>query len=949
MTDELSSGGAAYDTDGTETPLEIPAELPILPLRDTVLFPNSFMPLAVAREASVRLIDEATATGRMIGVFTQREAATEEPLQEDLYTIGTATHIHKMFKLPDGSLRLIVQGLARIRLDGIAQTRPYLRGAVSAAEEVLRDEDHLEIDALQRNIKSNFQQVVSLSPLLSDDLQALAVNITDPGKLADFIASSLTTIGTAVKQEVLDTLDIRARMDSLNRLLIKELEVLELGSKIQSQVQSEVGKNQREYFLREQMKAIQKELGEGDEQAKEIDELRSKIEAAGMPESVKKETLRELDRLSKMPVAAAEYTVSRTYLDWIVALPWSRRTEDAIDLKRTKEVLDADHSGLEKVKDRVLEYLAVRKLNPDVKGPILCFLGPPGVGKTSLARSIANSLGRKFVRVSLGGMRDEAEIRGHRRTYIGALPGQVIQGLRRAESKNPVFILDEIDKLGADFRGDPASALLEVLDPEQNNTFRDHYLDVPFDLSEVLFLTTANVLDPVPPALRDRMEVLELAGYTEEEKLKIALEHLIAKQVKNHGLTEAYVEFTEPAIRSVIRNYTREAGVRNLEREIGALCRKIARRRAEGDETKVTVTAELVNEFLGAPTFLDEEIENRTKDPGVAVGLAWTPAGGEVLFVEASRMQGAGSLTLTGHLGDVMKESARTALSWFRSNAPHYGVDPAFYKDAEIHLHVPSGAIPKDGPSAGVTMVAALASELTGRAVRGDVAMTGEITLSGRVLPVGGIKEKVLAARRHGVTRSDPAAPEREEHPRGPDRGAAARADDSLRVGNRRRARARSDPVVRPDSRGASAARLLRQNDGELNGSDHPQSHHRLHIGDLAATDHIPDVGQRECLRLDVFVFVECGGFGRIGEAGEAKEDHFLVAITRCRVQRPEPDDRCRHLPDLLMALAPRRLFWRFPGIDAARGELPEPLADGVAILPDQDDVARFGDRNQHH
>ena len=505
MTDELTPGGAAYDSDGTETPLEIPAELPILPLRDTVLFPNSFMPLAVAREASVRLIDEATATGRMIGVFTQREAATEEPLQEDLYTIGTATHIHKMFKLPDGSLRLIVQGLARIRLDGIAQTRPYLRGTVSAADEVLRDEDHLEIDALQRNIKSNFQQVVSLSPLLSDDLQALAVNITDPGKLADFIASSVTTIGTPVKQEVLDTLDIRARMDSLNRLLIKELEVLELGSKIQSQVQSEVGKNQREYFLREQLKAIQKELGEGDEQAKEIDELRSKVEAAGMPEGVKKETLRELDRLSKMPVAAAEYTVSRTYLDWIVALPWSRRTEDSIDLKRTKEVLDADHSGLEKVKDRVLEYLAVRKLNPDVKGPILCFLGPPGVGKTSLARSIANSLGRKFVRVSLGGMRDEAEIRGHRRTYIGALPGQIIQGLRRAESKNPVFILDEIDKLGADFRGDPASALLEVLDPEQNNTFRDHYLDVPFDLSEVLFLTTANVLDPVPPALRDRM------------------------------------------------------------------------------------------------------------------------------------------------------------------------------------------------------------------------------------------------------------------------------------------------------------------------------------------------------------------------------------------------------------------------------------------------------------
>jgi ATP-dependent Lon protease len=735
-----------------DRPVQIPPELPVLPLRDTVLFPNSFMPLAVAREASVRLVDEANGGGRLIGVFTQKEASIDEPVQEDMYPVGTVTHIHKMFKLPDGSLRLIVQGLARVQLDQMTQTRPYLRAAVTIAPDVLRDEDHLEIDALQRNIKSNFQQVVSLSPLLSDDLQALAANITDPGKLADFIASSLTTIGTPTKQEILSTLDVRARMDTLNRILIKELEVLELGSRIQSQVQSEVGKNQREYFLREQLKAIQKELGEGDEQAKEIEELRNKIDAAGMPDLVKKEANRELDRLSKMPPAAAEYTVSRTYIDWIVALPWAKRTEDSLDLRHTKEVLDADHTGLEKVKDRILEYLAVRKLNPDVKGPILCFLGPPGVGKTSLAKSIANSLGRKFVRVSLGGMRDEAEIRGHRRTYIGALPGQVIQGLRRAESKNPVFILDEIDKLGSDFRGDPASALLEVLDPEQNNSFRDHYLDVPFDLSEVLFLTTANVLDPVPPALRDRMEVLELAGYTEEEKLRIAFEHLIAKQVKNHGLTPEQVEFSDAAIRNVIRGYTREAGVRNLEREIGALCRKVARRRAEGDETKVTIAPNTVVEMLGAPTFLDEEIENRTKDPGVAVGLAWTPAGGEVLFVEASRMQGGGSLTLTGHLGDVMKESARTALSWFRANARHYGVDPSFYRDSEIHLHVPSGAVPKDGPSAGVTMVSALASELTGRPVRGDIAMTGEISLSGRVLPVGGVKEKVLAARRHGIT-----------------------------------------------------------------------------------------------------------------------------------------------------------------------------------------------------
>ena len=736
---------------GGDRPFEVPKELAVLPLRDTVLFPNSFMPLAVARETSVRLIDEAIAEHRLIGVFAQRESATEDPGQDDLYPVGTLTQIHKMFKLPDGSLRLIVQGLTRLRLDRLTATTPYLRGAVTEAPETLLDEDRLEIDALQRNIKNNFQQVVSLSPLLSDDLQTLATNISEPGRLADFIASSLTTIGTPVKQEVLETLNVRERMDQLNRILTKENEVLELGSKIQSQVQSEVGKNQREYFLREQMKAIQKELGEGDDQTKEAEELREKIETSGMPDPVKKEARRELDRLSRMPVAAAEYTVSRTYLDWLVALPWAQRTEASIDLARTKSVLDADHSGLEKAKDRILEYLAVRKLNPDMKGPILCFVGPPGVGKTSLARSIATSLDRKFVRVSLGGMRDEAEIRGHRRTYIGALPGQVIQGLRRAESKNPVFILDEIDKLGSDFRGDPSSALLEVLDPEQNNTFRDHYLDVPFDLSEVLFITTANVLDTVPPPLRDRMEVLELPGYTEEEKARIAQEHLVAKQVTNHGLKPDEIAFTEEGLKSIIRGYTREAGVRNLEREIAAVCRKVARRRAEGDARPVSVTRDLVVEMLGAPKFLDEEVEERTKNPGVAIGLAWTPSGGEVLFIEASRMAGTSALTLTGQLGDVMKESARAALSWFRAHASVYNVDPDFYKNAEIHLHVPSGAIPKDGPSAGVTLVTALASELTNRPVRGDIAMTGEITLSGRVLPVGGIKEKVLAARRVGI------------------------------------------------------------------------------------------------------------------------------------------------------------------------------------------------------
>ena len=775
----------AGDASSGEGPFSIPPELPILPLRDTVLFPNSFMPLAVARETSVRLIDDAIVGGKLVGIFTQRDASVEEPGQEDLYQIGTATHVHKMFKLPDGSLRLIVQGLARVRLDRVISADPYLRAEVSPAVETTGDEDHLEIDALERNIKSNFQHVISLSPLLSDDLQTLTANISDPGKLADFIASSLTTITTLAKQEVLQALNVRGRMDHLNRVLIKELEVLELGSKIQSQVQSEVGKGQREYLLREQLKAIQRELGESDEQAKEIEELREKIEAVGMPETVQKEALRELDRLSRMPVAAAEYTVSRTYVDWLVALPWAKRTEEVIDLMRTKAVLDADHSDLEKAKDRILEYLAVRKLNPKIKGPILCFVGPPGVGKTSLAKSIATALDRKYVRVSLGGMRDEAEIRGHRRTYIGALPGQVIQGLRRAESKNPVFILDEIDKLGSDFRGDPASALLEVLDPEQNNTFRDHYLDVPFDLSEVLFITTANVLDPVAPALRDRMEVLELPGYTEEEKLSIAQEHLVAKQVTNHGLAPEQIRFSEAALRSVIRGYTREAGVRNLEREIGAVCRKVARRRAEGLEASVEVTPDVVVEMLGAPSFLMEEVAERTRRPGVAVGLAWTPAGGDVLFVEARRMQGTGSLTLTGHLGDVMKESARTALSWFRACVSRFGVDPGFYRNAEIHLHVPSGAIPKDGPSAGVTMVVALVSELTGRPVRGDVAMTGE-DHTVWAHPSGGRHQgkgaRSSATRYSGRHR---AAAEREEHQGRPQRRPSSWHDCPFRLDHR--------------------------------------------------------------------------------------------------------------------------------------------------------------------
>jgi ATP-dependent Lon protease len=740
-------------TAAAERKYAVPAEVPVLPLRDTVLFPNSFMPLAVARDSSVALIDSAITGDKQVGVFTQRNATDEEPGQDGLYPIGTLAHIHRMFKLPDGSLRLIVQGLTRVGLDRVTQTTPFLRAEVHEMVEVLPDPESVETDALVRNIRNNLQQIVQLSPVLSEDVSAIVANMTEPGRLTDFVASNLSTVSTAVKQDLLETVDVRARMEALNRVLTKELEVLEMGSKIQSQVESEVGKNQRDYLLREQMKAIQRELGEGDDQAREIDELTKAVEAAGMPEAVLKEAKRELDRLAKMPPAAAEYTVARTYIDWLIALPWVAQSDEVIDLPQTKATLDADHSGIEKIKDRILEYLAVRKLKPDVKGPILCFVGPPGVGKTSLARSIANAIGRKFVRVSLGGMRDEAEIRGHRRTYIGALPGQIIQGLRRAGVKNPVFILDEIDKLGSDFRGDPASALLEVLDPEQNTEFRDHYLDVPFNLSEVLFITTANVLDTIPPPLRDRMEVIELAGYTEREKLAIAKDHLVARQVANHGLTAATLTFEDEALIAVIRGYTREAGVRNLEREIGSICRKIARRHAEGDTAPVTVTPELVESLLGAPRHLQEALADRTKDPGVAIGLAWTPVGGDVLLIEASRMAGGSSLTLTGSLGDVMKESARIALSWLRAHASAYDIDPQFYKDSEIHLHVPSGAIPKDGPSAGVTMVVAIASELSGRPVRGDTAMTGEVTLSGKVLPVGGIKEKVLAARRYGIHR----------------------------------------------------------------------------------------------------------------------------------------------------------------------------------------------------
>src|SRR5438034_3821224 len=728
----------------------VPDILGILPLRNTVVFPHAVVPLGAGRASSLRVIEEALAGSRLVGAVMQRDAAVDAPGTAGLYPVGTVVVIHKAFKQPDGTLRLIVQGLERFRILEMVQESPSLRARI---EHLVADGDAsptVEVEALARSALGLFQKVVSLSPTLPDELANVAA--AGPSALADLIAASLPSLSTPLKEELLETIDVKQRLERLVGALGKEAEVLELGSKIQSDVQSEMSKTQREYYLREQMKAIQKELGETDERTQEIEALRQKIEAAGMPEEARGEAVRELHRLAKMPPAAAEYTVARTYIDWLVAMPWKQETTDNVDIGAAGVVLDADHEGLEKVKERILEYLAVKKIRPSGKDPILCFVRPPGVGKTSLGRSIARALGRKFHRISLGGMRDEAEIRGHRRTYIGALPGQIIQGLRRAGTRNPVFMLDEIDKLGMDFRGDPAAALLEVLDPEQNATFRDHYLDVPFDLSRVLFITTANVTDTVPAPLRDRMEVIPLAGYTEDEKIRIAQTHLVPKQAREHGLEpERVITFEPEALRLLARGYTREAGVRNLEREIAAVCRKVARRRAEGHLEPVRVTPDLVTSFLGAPKFEYEELEERTRVPGVTVGLVWTPAGGDILFVEATRMKGKGSLTLTGQLGDVMKESAQAALSWVRSHAASLGIAPHFWETSDVHIHVPAGAIPKDGPSAGVTITTALVSLLTGRPVLRGLAMTGEVSLAGRVLPVGGIKEKVIAAHRAGI------------------------------------------------------------------------------------------------------------------------------------------------------------------------------------------------------
>jgi ATP-dependent Lon protease len=727
---------------------KIPESLPILPVTDAIVFPKMVLPLMLQEKVSQLLVDEAMAKDRLVGLVVSRKADLGTDYgSADLYDVGTAAIILRMSKPDDKITHLLVQGISRFRVLEYVQKKPYLWARVEPIpEQTIKD---IEVDAMMSNLVGLYQQVLELSPYVPSELGSLAKSLDEGAMLADLIASSLN-ISKDEKQNILETEDVKKRLKDVTRLINRELQVLQLGQKIQSQVKQDMDKAQRDFYLRQQLRAIKEELGEKDEDKTAVEEYRAKVAEKGLPEDAKKEAERELERLSRMHPSSAEYTVSTTYLDWITSLPWSETTEDILNIKKAQGVLDEDHYDLEKVKKRIIEYLAVRKLKPDSKGPILCFMGPPGTGKTSLGRSIARALGRKFVRISLGGVRDEAEIRGHRRTYVGALPGRIIQGIRRAESSNPVFMLDEIDKVGADFRGDPSSALLEVLDPEQNFSFSDHYLDVPFDLSKVMFITTANILDTIPPALRDRMEVLHLAGYTEQEKVKIAQRHLIPRQLEAHGLTPEQLTITEEAIKHIISGYTREAGLRNLERELAAVCRGVACVVAEGCEGPSHVDVQDLHKLLGPVRFRAEAAE-RISTPGVAAGLAWTQTGGDLLFVEATSMKGKHALTLTGQLGDVMKESATAALSFIRSHAKGMGIPEDFYENQEIHIHVPAGAIPKDGPSAGVTMLTALASLLTGKTVSSDLAMSGEITLRGQVLPVGGIKEKVLAAHRAGI------------------------------------------------------------------------------------------------------------------------------------------------------------------------------------------------------
>jgi ATP-dependent Lon protease len=727
---------------------KIPKTLPILPLFDATLFPKMVLPLVVMQGESVQLIDEAMSNDRIIGLMVAKKSEENQSQpQKNLANVGTSALILKMAKTEDNKTQLLVQGLSRFEVKRFIKGKPYLRAQVEHVKEV--ESQDKETEALMSNILNLFARIVELSPGLPQEIGAMAKSIKEPGVLSDMIASTIN-ISQEEKQAILEIYDSKKRLKKVTQLVNYQLEVLELGNKIQTQVKGDMDKRQREYYLRQQLNAIKEELGEKDEASVEIDEYRAKIKEKKLPEEAVKEAERELDRLSRMHPSSAEYTVSSTYLDWLTALPWKESTEDNLDIKAARKILDDDHYGLEKPKRRIIEYLAVRKLKPQSKGPILCFTGPPGTGKTSLGQSIARALGRKFIRISLGGVRDEAEIRGHRRTYVGAMPGRIIQGIRRAESNNPIFMLDEIDKVGSDFRGDPSSALLEVLDPEQNFAFQDHYLDVPFDLTKVMFITTGNVLDTIPPALRDRMEVLELLGYTLDEKIKIAQRYLIPRQRDFHGLKAQDIKFTKAAIQHIITSYTREAGLRNLEREIANICRGVAAKIAEGKKKLESISIKNVAEYLG-PEKLTSETKARILTPGVAMGLAWTPAGGEILFIEATAMPGKKGLTLTGQLGDVMKESATAALSFIRANQKNLKLPEDFFDHHDIHIHVPAGAIPKDGPSAGVTMLTALTSLISGRTIRKDLAMTGEITLRGQVLPVGGVKEKVLAAHRAGI------------------------------------------------------------------------------------------------------------------------------------------------------------------------------------------------------
>ncbi len=734
-----------------EKEIEIPDILPVLPVRDIVIFPYMIIPLFVGREMSIKAIDKALSTNRLILLLTQKDLNIENPTPEDLYRVGTVGLVMRMLKLPDGRVKILVQGIAKVKVQEIKTDNDHFEAVIEKIDDQKPVEMTIETEALMRNVKEQLDKAVSLGKTILPDIMVVIENLDEPGRLADLVASNLG-LKTEQAQEILEIVDPVQRLRRVSEILNREIELLLVQQKIQSEAKGEIDKTQREYFLREQLKAIQRELGEIDERTEEINEYKRKIQEAKMPEKVQKEAEKQLRRLEKMHPDSAEAGTIRTYLDWLVELPWSKSTKDNLNIKKAQKVLDEDHYDLEKVKERILEYLSVRKLKKKMKGPILCFIGPPGVGKTSLGRSIARSLGREFVRMSLGGVRDEAEIRGHRRTYVGALPGRIIQGIKQAGTNNPVFMLDEIDKIGMDFRGDPSSALLEVLDPEQNSAFVDHYLAVPFDLSNVMFITTGNMVDTIPGPLRDRMEIIYLSGYTEEEKLGIAKNYLLPKQLEEHGLTEKILKVADPALKILISQYTREAGVRNLEREIANLCRKVAKQIASGKKKRFVITSKNISKYLGAPRYLPEE-EMKEDEIGVATGLAWTETGGEIIYVEATTMKGRGNLTLTGQLGDVMKESAQAALSYVRSRAKELGIKEDTFGKVDLHIHVPAGAIPKDGPSAGITMATAIASALTGRPVDKKIAMTGEVTLRGRVLPIGGLKEKVLAAKRMGINR----------------------------------------------------------------------------------------------------------------------------------------------------------------------------------------------------